>query len=347
MNSSKDKLETEHQKTNLQQEEVNNQFINPHIPASAQLSTSQSLKVQSLTAQSIQIPSQPSSTQSYRNSSPELEEILYKQIPVLDHGFIRVIDYMGNDASIVQAARVSYGAGTKKVNEDRGLINYLMRNHHTTPFEMCEIKLHVKLPIFVARQWIRHRTANVNEYSARYSVLNKEFYIPDQLHGQDLQNKQGSFGEIGNDSAKNVIDKLQNHSIKSYELYEFLLSETKERPPIAREIARMVLPVNFYTEWYWKIDLHNLLHFLRLRADAHAQFEIRQYAQIMLNEIVKKWVPFTYDAFVNFKVNNLNISNQFQNLIKRIFAGEDVNYENSNLSAGQWRDFCEKFDYKV
>jgi thymidylate synthase (FAD) len=214
-----------------------------------------------------------------RATVPALEDILYEALPVLDHGFVRVIDYMGDDGAIVQAARVSYGRGTRRVSEDRGLINYLMRHRHTTPFEMCEIKYHVKLPIFVARQWIRHRTANVNEYSARYSILDNEFYIPtpEHLAAQSAANRQGRGEIIEGEAARRVLDLLRDDAERAYAGYANLLNEDETGTPrdpswpgLARELARMNLSLNFYTQWYWKTDLHNLLHFLSLRADPHA-----------------------------------------------------------------------------
>ncbi|MBR1734200.1 MAG: FAD-dependent thymidylate synthase [Alphaproteobacteria bacterium] len=274
--------------------------------------------------------------------SPEMEKILYKKIPMLDHGFIRVIDYMGTDASIVQAARVSYGVGTKKVQEDRGLINYLMRHGHTTPFEMCEIKLHVKMPIFVMRHWIRHRTANVNEYSARYSVLNNEFYIPelDQIARQSETNKQGK-ADVAMDQAKarEIVDIMNEVSGNAYEKYTHMLNDLS----LTRELARTILPVSVYTEVYWKIDLHNLLHFLKLRADSHAQYEIRCYANKIL-EIVKAWVPFTYDAFMNYRKNSVSISQKCVELNKRMLKGEKITQENSGLSKGEWQEFVNALD---
>ena len=245
-----------------------------------------------------------------RATSSALEKILYKQIPILDHGFIRVIDYMGTEQSKVQAARVSYGEGTKKLREDRGLIRYLLSHWHTTPFEMCEIKFHIKLPIFVARQWIRHRTANVNEYSARYSVLDKEFYVPemDQLGSQSTTNKQGRSNTLDKKFAKQAQDLIQKNSEQLYDDYQNLLNgkllnndEYVEGEGLARELARTTLPLNYYTQWYWKVDLHNLMHFLRLRADSHAQYEIQIYAEKMV-EILKKWVPLTYEAFEDYRI---------------------------------------------
>lgn len=283
-----------------------------------------------------------SKAETVRVVSPEMERILYKKFPMLDHGFIRVIDYMGTDASIVQAARVSYGVGTKKKQEDRGLINYLMRHGHTTPFEMCEIKLHIKLPIFVMRHWIRHRTANVNEYSARYSVLSNEFYIPelDQIARQSETNKQGK-SDIAMDQAKakEIIDIMKEVSSDAYEKYAHMLDDMS----LARELARTILPVSVYTEVYWKIDLHNLLHFLKLRSDSHAQYEIRCYANKIL-EIVKAWVPFTYDAFMNYRKDAVSVSKKCIELNKRILKGEKVSQENSGLSKGEWSEFVNAFE---
>lgn len=215
-------------------------------------------------------------TATLRPTVPALEEILFEPIPVLDHGFLRVIDYMGDDAAVVQAARVSYGRGTRKVTEDRGLIMYLMRHWHTTPFEMAEIKFHVKLPIFVARQWIRHRTASINEYSARYSILDKEFYIPDEAHlaAQSTVNRQGRGEILTGDEAARVLDMLRSDAEKAHADYAWMLNENPDstvadpdRSGLARELARMNLTLNTYTQWYWKTNLHNLMHFLRLRAD--------------------------------------------------------------------------------
>ncbi len=276
--------------------------------------------------------------------SAELEKILCKTIPVLDHGFIRVVDYMGNDSSIVQAARVSYGAGTKQVNEDRGLINYLMRHGHTTPFEMCEIKLHIKLPIFVMRHWVRHRTANINEYSARYSVLSNEFYIPElsKIAGQSKTNKQGRADDQMSSEDKSEIAKtLSEFSEKAYEKYSHMLNDLG----LTRELARTILPVNVYTEMYWKIDLHNLFHFLRLRADSHAQYEIQCYANAIL-DIVRLWVPFAYDAFINYRKNSVSVSKKCIDLNKKMLQGEKISQETSGLSKGEWREFIEAFDLK-
>ncbi len=283
-----------------------------------------------------------------RATCPELEKLLYTPIPVLDHGFIRVIDYMGDDSAIVQAARVSYGKGTKKVNEDRGLINYLMRHWHSTPFEMCEMKFHVKLPIFVARQWIRHRTANVNEYSARYSVMDKEFYIPDptQLAPQSKANHQGRGGDtLSPAESARVLDILKQDSEQVYGHYEELMNADQagnvldeSKSGIARELARMNLTLNYYTQWYWKIDLHNLFHFLMLRADPHAQYEIRVYADAMIN-VVKQWVPFAYEAFEEHRLNGARFSRTGLAVLKRMLAGEQITQETSGLTKREWVEF--------
>ena len=288
-----------------------------------------------------------------RVSSPELEKVLYEALPVLDHGFIRVIDYMGDDSSIVQSARVSYGKGTKKVSTDSGLIKYLMRHRHSTPFEMCEIKYHVKLPIFIARQWIRHRTANVNEYSARYSILDKEFYIPDKknLAAQSTSNRQGRGSLINGSQADNILNLLREDAERNYNNYEKMLNETfdgkiidESKQGLARELARMNLTLNSYTQWYWKTDLLNLLNFLSLRADSHAQYEIRAYAEIMLNT-VKKWVPTTYEAFIDYRVGGMELSSKGKKVIKKMIQGEKCDYESSGLSKREWNELMSSFDF--
>ena len=293
-------------------------------------------------------------SQTSRVTAPELESILYKPIEVLDHGFIRVIDYMGDDSSIVQSARVSYGKGTKQISNDKGLIKYLMRHRHSTPFEMCEIKFHIKLPIFIARQWIRHRTANVNEYSARYSILDKEFYIPspENLAAQSATNNQGRGDALTTEEASNVIDILRRDAEQTYSNYETLLNENSSgetiddnKAGIARELARMNLTLNTYTQWYWKIDLNNLLHFLALRADGHAQYEIRVYADAML-DIVRKWVPLTYAAFEDYRVGGTEVSAKEINLIKKLIKGEKVSFEEEGLSKREWAELQRKFDIK-
>ena len=282
-----------------------------------------------------------------RPTVPELEAILYEGLPVLDHGFIRVIDYMGDDAAIVQAARTSYGRGTRHSRDDRGLINYLMRNWHTSPFEMCEIKLHVKLPIFVARQWIRHRTANVNEYSARYSILDNEFYVPDreQLRAQSTTNRQGRGELIGDEEADHVLELLREDAMRAYAHYEEMLNESADGDPIeegrdglARELARMNLPLSFYTQWYWKVDLHNLMHFLRLRADAHAQHEIKVYADVLIEQVMKRWVPIAAAAFENYRLGSVQLSARQLAVVKRMLAGEQVEREGTGISPAEWRE---------
>ena len=276
-----------------------------------------------------------------RAVSEGMEENLYLIHKVLDHGFVRVIDYMGNDTSIVQAARVSYGEGTKKSRDDKSLIFYLMRHWHSTPFEMCEVKLHVKLPVFVARQWIRHRTANVNEYSARYSILDNEFYIPksENLASQSKSNNQGRGDVLVGEEAKEVIQILKNDSLRSYKSYEEMLSNENKKG-LARELARMNLPTNIYTQWYWKTDLHNLFNFIKLRNDLHAQYEIRVYAE-KIAELVKKWVPFAFEAFEQYQLNSSHLSSNGLSCIKRLMNGEDVSQDNSGMGKREWKEFCE------
>jgi thymidylate synthase (FAD) len=327
------------------------------------------------------------------DGATSIDALLGNEFPVLDHGFVRVIDYMGSDAAIVQAARVSYGKGTKTISEDRGLIRYLMRHHHTTPFEMCEIKLHVKLPIFVARQWVRHRTANINEYSARYSILDKEFYVPDRTylsqHDQDAReqkdraksaskgepllfdmpmetdktvtavgrqsetNKQGRELDISASEALEHIKAIQSASSRAYTVYEKLLNETADGEPIdsehsglARELARIVLPTNYYTQWYWKIDLHNLLHFISLRADEHAQYEIQQYAKT-IGEIVSRWVPLTWEAFADYRLGSVCLSRLEADLISRLLNGDKVDLATSGLTNRELRELSQKIKFKL
>lgn len=281
-----------------------------------------------------------------------LDEILGQPLRVLDHGFVRVIDYMGDDAAIVQAARVSYGRGTKTRSEDEALIRYLMRHRHTSPFEMCEIKLHVKLPIFVARQWIRHRTASVNEYSARYSILAREFYLPDPAHiaAQSSTNRQGRDAEgLEREEAEAVRKRLTQSAEEAFATYFNLIGEepgAPNTPPkrgIARELARIVVPLATYTEWYWKIDLHNLLHFLALRADPHAQYEIRAYAET-IGGIVARWVPLTWQAFLDYRLNAVTLSGPALAVVRRWLQGEEVRPEESGLSRREWRELCEVFE---
>ena len=281
-----------------------------------------------------------------RATVPALEDILYTALPVLDHGFVRVVDYMGDDGAIVQAARVAYGRGTRKVSEDRGLIHYLMRHRHSTPFEMCEIKLHVKLPIFVARQWIRHRTANVNEYSARYSILDNEFYLPApaQLAAQSAANRQGRGEVLEGAEADRVMELLREDSRRQYAHYMEMLNETEagetidaKRSGLARELARMGLTLNFYTQWYWKVDLHNLMHFLSLRADPHAQYEIRVYAEAML-DVMRRWVPLCHEAFLQHRLHAVTLSAAALAAVKRMIAGEKLTQESSGLGKREWRE---------
>jgi thymidylate synthase (FAD) len=335
-----------------------------------------------------------------RATVPALEDVLYTPLPVLDRGFVRVVDYMGDDGAVVQAARVSYGRGTKKISEDRGLINYLMRHRHSTPFEMCEIKFHVKLPIFVARQWIRHRTANVNEYSARYSVLDKEFYVPDnsvlselkkelkdarrnkkrfeksddlfgadkgdqseiaKLSGgtalvpsgvglsavaaQSRENRQGRGEVLGEGEAREIMRTLSSESARAYTQYLKLLNQDdagqildETKVGLTRELARTVLPVNFYTQWYWKVDLHNLMHFLSLRADVHAQYEIRVYAEAML-DVMRRWVPLCHEAFLQHRLHAVTLSAAALAAVKRMIAGEKLTQESSGIGQREWREF--------
>ncbi len=294
------------------------------------LSPDQQAKIDALRGQS---------QQTLRATVPGMEAHLYKAHEVLDHGFVRVIDYMGDDAAICQAARVSYGRGTKSVQNDAGLIRYLMRHWHSTPFEMCEIKLHVKLPVFVARQWIRHRTANVNEYSARYSILDREFYIPapEHVNAQSTVNNQGRGGLLEGQEAARVLEILKADSSRAYDHYEEMISQ-EGQDGLARELARMNLPANIYTQWYWKVDLHNLFHFLRLRADTHAQYEIRVYAEAICR-VVADWVPAAYGAFEDYRLGGANLSATALDCVRRMLKGEEVTQETSGMSKGEWREF--------
>ena len=284
------------------------------------------------------------STPTLRAVSPGMEKHLYQAHEVLDHGFVRVIDYMGDDSAICQAARVSYGKGTKSVQNDEGLIRYLMRHWHSTPFEMCEVKLHVKLPVFVARQWIRHRTANVNEYSARYSILDREFYIPrpEDLAAQSVINNQGRGEALTGDEAERVLRYLKDDAGRAYDHYQEMISDDGQQG-LARELARMNLPTNIYTQWYWKVDLHNLFHFLRLRADSHAQYEIRVYADAIC-EMVKDWVPAAYGAFEDYRMGGATLSGKALECLRKMLAGEQVTQEVSGMSKGEWREFMTVVD---
>jgi thymidylate synthase (FAD) len=278
-----------------------------------------------------------------RATVPALEEVLYAPFAVLDHGFVRVVDYMGDDTAVVQAARVSYGSGTKSVRSDAGLIRYLMRHRHTTPFEMCELKLHVKLPIFVARQWIRHRTANVNEYSARYSILDREFYVPDTaaVAAQSSTNRQGRGDGLPPAAAGAVRGRMDAHARAAFDLYDALLAEGEDEDGggVARELGRAVLPLSTYTQWYWKIDLHNLLHFVALRVDPHAQAEIRAYAAVLL-DLVERWVPVTAAAFRDYRLEGASLSRGQLEAIRRRLRGEAVAADDVGLSAREWRELA-------
>ncbi|MFL2682696.1 MAG: FAD-dependent thymidylate synthase [Alphaproteobacteria bacterium] len=287
-----------------------------------------------------------SSSKTIRPVAPGIEKILYQVFPALDHGFVRVVDYMGDDQAIVQAARVSYGKGTSRVSEDRGLIRYLMRHRHSTPFEMCEIKLHVKLPMFIARQWIRHRTASINEYSARYSVLDKEFYIPEEkdLAVQSKLNKQGRGNILSPKDSEEALFLLKRDAEKSYETYEYLLNENNKgevidenRDGLSRELARINLTLNTYTQWYWKTNLHNLMNFIFLRADSHAQYEIRVYADIIY-KIMESWVPITAEAFNSYRSGSVELSAEAINVIKLMLAGNKVDQKTSGLSLREWNE---------
>jgi thymidylate synthase (FAD) len=304
-------------------------------------------------SQRTEIEAQRQATHETRRATvAAMEALLYRPIPVLNHGFIRVIDYMGDDAAVVQAARVSYGPGTKKVREDAGLINYLMRHRHTSPFEMCELKIHAKMPIFVAREWVRHRLANLNEISGRYSILDNEFYLPaaEQLGMQSHTNRQGRGDTLTSDESARVLEILREDAERAYSHYEEMLNENiagdkldPDRSGLARELARMNLSVNFYTQWYWKIDLHNLLHFLNLRTDPRAQYEIRVYADAIL-EMVKQWVPLTYAAFMDYRMGAYELSAKGLAVVKRLLRGEQVERESSGMSPGEWRELMETLE---
>tara|TARA_B100000686_G_C16698455_1_gene921948 strand:- start:439 stop:1410 length:972 start_codon:yes stop_codon:yes gene_type:complete len=290
----------------------------------------------------------------YRPTVDSLEDVLFKPLPVLDHGFVRVIDYMGDDSAIVQAARVSYGKGTKQARQDAGLIRYLMRHAHTTPFEMCEIKFHIKLPIFVARQWVRHRMASINEYSARYSILDHEFYTPsyDQLASQSTANRQGRGDVLKGDEAQRVLDILVEDAEQSYEHYMEMLNQDDQgvirdenKSGLARELARMNLPLNYYTQWYWKIDLHNLFNFVQLRSDQHAQYEIRVYAELIAR-ILKLWVPLAYQAFQDYRLGGVRISEKGLGVLRKMLSHEKVDQESSGMSRTEWLELMDAIRQK-
>lgn len=292
------------------------------------------------------------SNQTRRPTVPALEEVLFEPLQVLDHGFVRVIDYMGDDNAIVQAARVSYGRGTTHPSDDRSLIRYLVRHRHSSPLEMAEIKLHVKLPIFAARQWIRHRTANVNEYSARYSIMDREFYLPDpqQLAAQSKTNRQGRAEQpLSPEQAQAVLDLLREDAERCYDHYEEMLNEDEqglrrrpEDPQLARELARMNLTLNFYTQWYWKVDLHNLLHFLALRSDSHAQYEIRVYAEV-IGQLVERWVPAAWGAFRDYRLEAASLSRQELQCVKQLLRDGTLDLKiMGEMTQREQREFREK-----
>ena len=291
--------------------------------------------------------------------APALEQVLYAPLSVLDHGFVRVIDYMGDDSAVIQAARVSYGTGTRRLSDDRNLVRYLMRHRHTTPFEMCEIKLHVKLPIFVARQWIRHRTANVNEYSARYSILDREFYIPSTnvISAQSQTNRQGRGETLPLQEAQRVQELLRDDALRAHDHYQQLLNETETGEPLregqfglARELARINLSVNYYTQWYWKVDLHNLLNFLQLRADPHAQYEIRVYAELILEHVLKPWVPLVHEAFCDYRLNARLLSAQALVLVRELVKNQRAELEvlrnKEQISSREWAELLETLGFE-
>lgn len=277
---------------------------------------------------------------SERPTAPVLDAILGQQFPVLDHGFIRVVDYMGNDAAIEEAARVSYADGTRKVSETRDLLRYLMRHRHTSPFEMCEIKVHVRLPIFVARQWIRHRTGSFNEESARYSEMKSEFYIPktENLATQSTENKQGRGNRLSTEDAAAVTRILYADAQRCHDDYTIMMASYG----LSRELARISLPLGTYTEWYWKTDIHNLFHFLSLRAEHRAQLEIRQYANV-LHEIVRKWCPLATEAWEDYAFNAVTLSAQALAVMRRRLAGGVVTQADSGMGAREWREFVREF----
>lgn len=288
-------------------------------------------------------------TPTLRPTEPGAEAALYVAQPVLETGFVRLVDYMGNDAAVVQGARVSYGRGTKSVSDDRNLIRYLMRYRHTTPFELAVAKFHVRAPIFVTRQWFRHRTASINEYSARYSVLEREFYFPreEDMAAQSASNRQGRDEVLPPDQAQAALALLREDATRAYDNYLHLLNEDEQgqrldpgRAGLARELARMNLPINVMTQFYWQANLWNLLHFLKLRADPHAQMEIRAYAEAMLR-VVEAWVPLTFEAFADYMRDAVKISGPALGVIKAMISGQDVTAASSGLSRREWRELME------
>jgi thymidylate synthase (FAD) len=294
----------------------------------------------------------PSKRYTLRTVAADMERLLHKPVGVLDQGFIRVVDYMGDEGAIVQAARISYGRGTKTRSEDKALIRYLLRNRHTTPFEMCEIKFHIRLPIFVARQWVRHRTANINEHSARYSILPNEFYCPEPavVAEQSSSNRQGRKSDaIPRDEAKSILRLLKEDAQRSFDVYRLLLNEDEDRkkrdparPQLSRELARIGLPLSTYTEWYWKIDLHNLLNFIRLRASPHAQYEIRAYAE-EIAKIVRRWTPNVFQAFEDHELNSISLSGPAIKVLQDWLHGKFPTRESSGLSKSEWQEMTQLF----
>lgn len=259
---------------------------------------------------------------------PEAEEILDKEYPVLDKGFVRLVDYFGGDQRIVQSARVSYGEGTKSVSQDGALIDYLLRHQHTSPFEQVVMTFHVKMPIFVARQWVRHRTGRMNEVSGRYSIMKDEFYVPaeDKVSPQSKDNKQGRATEaFDKDTADKIINQLEAGQKEAYENYSELIDSG-----LAREIARINLPLSLYTEFYWEMDLHNLFHFLKLRLDSHAQYEIRVYAEVIL-EMCRKVAPMATESFINHMNEGVNFSGEEMDALRKVLAGEPNPLEGKKL----------------
>ncbi len=284
-----------------------------------------------------------------RPVSPGAEAALFTARPVLESGFVRLVDYMGDDGAVVQGARVSYGRGTRAVSDDRNLVRYLMRHKHTTPFELCVAKFHVRAPIFVTRQWFRHRTASINEYSARYSVLEREFYFPrpEDMAAQSATNRQGRAESLPPEQAEAALAILREDASRAYDHYLHLLNADEDgntldpaRTGLARELARMNLPINVLTQFYWQANLWNLLHFLKLRADPHAQMEIRAYAEAML-EIVQAWVPTVFEAFADYMRDAVNISGPAMKVLRALLAGEPVTQEGSGLSKREWRELME------
>lgn len=287
-----------------------------------------------------------------RVSVPALDAVLGKMFPVLDKGFVRVVDYMGDDTSIVQAARISYGKGTTTPAQDKGLLSYLMRHKHTSPFEMCELKLHLKMPLFIARQWVRHRTANINEFSARYSFVPDDAYIPDTdiLGTQSAVNHQATvLGTLSENAAQAIRERIKANTQDTYNTYLWCINNDKdnntlhkEHPGLSRELARMNLSLNHYTQWYWKCDLHNLLHFLQLRAAPGAQKEIQLYAECIIENILKKWVPWTYEYFLEYRKDSVSFSKSARAVLDDLVNHKPIQTREAyGLSITEWRELWE------